>query len=132
VLTLFRDTKTVFSFSADDIPRAAQFYRDTLGLDAEERYGMLYLELGGGGKALVYPKPDHVPATFTVLNFHVDDIVEAVDRLSQAGVAFEHYEGELQTDEKGILRQEGAAIAWFKDPAGNILSVLQESAGDPD
>jgi predicted enzyme related to lactoylglutathione lyase len=91
---------------------------------------MLYLDLGGGGEALVYPKPDHVPATFTVLNFHVDDIVDAVDRLAAAGVEFERYEGELQTDEKGILRSEGAAIAWFKDPAGNILSVLQESTGE--
>jgi predicted enzyme related to lactoylglutathione lyase len=127
---MFRETKTVFSFSADDIPRLARFYRETLGLEADEKHGMLYLELGGGGQALVYPKPDHVPASFTVLNFHVDDVVEAVDRLTEAGVAFEHYEGELKTDEKGILRSEGAAIAWFKDPAGNILSVLQESTGE--
>jgi predicted enzyme related to lactoylglutathione lyase len=87
---------------------------------------MLTLRLGGGGTVLVYPKDNHTPATFTILNFPVPDIEAAVDRLTQAGVRFEQYEGDLQTDEKGIFRGEGPLIAWFTDPAGNIISVLEE------
>ena len=97
----------------------------TLGLEVSEEQGMLHLHLGGGGTVLVYPKENHVPATFTILNFPVENVEEAVDRLTSAGVRFEHYDGELQTDEKGIFRGGGPTIAWFTDPAGNVLSVLE-------
>jgi predicted enzyme related to lactoylglutathione lyase len=123
---MFKDTKAFSGFSVDDIPRAKQFYGETLGLEVSEEYGMLTLRLGGGGTVLVYPKDNHTPATFTILNFPVPDIEAAVDRLTQAGVRFEQYEGDLQTDEKGIFRGEGPLIAWFTDPAGNIISVLEE------
>jgi hypothetical protein len=94
-------------------------------LNVTEEMGALGLHLAGGGEVFIYPKENHVPATFTVLNFPVADVEDAVDRLTQAGVRFEQYEGDLQTDEKGIYRGEGPTIAWFKDPAGNILSVLE-------
>jgi predicted enzyme related to lactoylglutathione lyase len=125
---MLSDKRTFSSFSADDIPRAKQFYADTLGLNVEDEMGGLHLHLGGGADTFVYPKDDHVPATFTVLNFLVEDIDEAVDRLAGAGIRFEQYEGEIQTDQKGIARspEGGPAIAWFKDPAGNILSVIRE------
>ena len=123
---MFKDTHAFSGFSVDDIPRAKQFYGETLGLDVSEENGMLGLQLAGGGTVLIYPKENHTPATFTVLNFPVADIEVAVDRLTQAGVSFERYEGELQTDEKGIFRGGGPLIAWFKDPAGNIFSVLQQ------
>jgi catechol 2,3-dioxygenase-like lactoylglutathione lyase family enzyme len=124
---MFRDTKAFAGFSVDDIPRAKEFYGGTLGLEVEEEHDMLTLKLAGGGTVLVYPKGDtHEPATFTILNFPVDDIEKAVDDLHAAGVPFEHYEGDLKTDEKGIWRgEQGPPIAWFRDPAGNILSVLQ-------
>jgi catechol 2,3-dioxygenase-like lactoylglutathione lyase family enzyme len=122
---MFRDTKAFSTFSVDDVPRARQFYAETLGLNVSEEMGGLGLHLGGGGEVFVYPKDDHTPATFTVLNFPVENVDQAVDELTQAGVRFEQYEGELQTDEKGIYRGEGPTIAWFKDPAGNILSVLE-------
>ncbi len=122
---MFEFTQTFSSFSVDDLPRAKQFYSDTLDLSASEEMGGLRLQLGGGSEVFVYPKDDHFPATFTVLNFVVDDIDGAVANLSSAGVRFEHYEGELQTDEKGIFRGQGPTIAWFKDPAGNILSVVE-------
>ena len=122
---MFKDTNAFSGFSVDDVPRAKQFYGETLGLNVTEEHGMLDLHLGGGAHVLVYPKNSHVPATFTILNFPVTDVDEAVDRLTEAGVQFEHYDGDLQTDEKGIARGgEGPTIAWFKDPAGNILSVL--------
>jgi catechol 2,3-dioxygenase-like lactoylglutathione lyase family enzyme len=121
-------TKTFSSFSADDIPKAKQFYAETLGLDVTEQMGGLGLSLAGGGEVFIYPKDDHTPATHTVLNFQVDDVDVAVDRLTAAGVRFEQYSGdEIETDEKGVARPgegEGPTIAWFKDPAGNILSVL--------
>jgi catechol 2,3-dioxygenase-like lactoylglutathione lyase family enzyme len=123
---MFKDTKAFSGFSVDDIPRAKQFYGETLGLDVSEEHGMLFLHLGGGATVLAYPKENHEPASFTILNFPVPDVEEAVDRLTAAGVPFEHYEGELGTDEKGIFRGEGPTIAWFKDPAGNILSVLDQ------
>jgi catechol 2,3-dioxygenase-like lactoylglutathione lyase family enzyme len=124
---MFKDTKAFSGFSVNDIPRAKHFYGETLGLDVTEENGMLMLQLAGGGTVLVYPKENHEPASFTILNFPVPDVEEAVDRLTQAGVPFEHYEGgDLQTDEKGIMRGEGPTIAWFKDPAGNILSVLDQ------
>ena len=113
-------------FSANDIDAEGRFFTDTLGLDVEERNGMLTLHLGGGHTVIVYPKTDHQPATFTVLNFPVKDIDAAVDQLIAKGVTFERYEG-LDQDPKGIARQYPPPIAWFKDPAGNILSVLEEA-----
>ena len=121
---MFKDSKAFSTFSVRDVPRAKQFYGETLGLDVSDEMDGLALHLSGGGEVFVYPKADHTPATFTVLNFPVTDIDKAVDELTTAGVRFEQYEGELQTDEKGISLGEGPTIAWFKDPAGNILSVL--------
>ena len=113
-------------FSVDDIPKAMAFYGGTLGMDVTEENGMLGLSIGGGKRVLVYPKPNHVPAEFTILNFPVDDVEAAVDALAAAGVAFEHYDWPgLTTDAKGIMRGNGPDIAWFRDPAGNILSVLK-------
>ena len=114
------------SVFTQDIGRAKEFYAGTLGLNVTEEDGMLQLELGGGGTVLVYPKPNHTPASFTILNFPVGDIEATVDELTARGVEFERYEGELATDEKGIFRGEGPLIAWFRDPAGNIISVLEE------
>jgi catechol 2,3-dioxygenase-like lactoylglutathione lyase family enzyme len=113
-------------FSVDDIAAARDFYRDTLGVDVEELpNGLLQLHLAGGHEAIVYPKPDHVPAVFTILNFSVADIERAVDELTAAGVETLRYEG-FDQDERGISRQRGGPpIAWFTDPAGNILAVLQ-------
>jgi predicted enzyme related to lactoylglutathione lyase len=124
---MFRDTAAFSSFSVDDIAKARTFYGQTLEIDISETMGLLELHIAGGFKAMIYPKPDHVPATFTVLNFPVSDIESAVDELARRGVRFEHYEGELKTDAKGISRggDRGPTIAWFKDPAGNILSVLE-------
>lgn len=120
------NSKAFSGFAVDDVPRAKLFYETTLGLEVSEENGMLTLQLGSGAKVIVYPKPDHEPANFTVLNFPVEDIESAVDALASKGVAFERYEGtEIETDEKGIFRGEGPLIAWFKDPAGNVLSVLQ-------
>ena len=124
---MFGDTRAFSSFSVDDVPTARRFYGETLGLTvSDEAMGTLGLHLGGdGGVVFVYPKgPDHSPASFTVLNFVVDDVDQAVDRLAAAGVRFEHYTGDVGTDEKGIFRGEGPTIAWFKDPAGNVISVL--------
>jgi predicted enzyme related to lactoylglutathione lyase len=123
---MFKDTNAFSGFSVDDIPRAKQFYGETLGLNVTEENGMLMLHLAGGGRVLVYPKENHEPATFTILNFPVPDVEETVDRLTEAGVRFEHYGGDLPTDEKGIMRGNGPTIAWFTDPAGNILSVLDQ------
>jgi catechol 2,3-dioxygenase-like lactoylglutathione lyase family enzyme len=113
-------------FSVDDIQEAKRFYGDTLGLRCSEANGLLKLNLASGATVLIYPKPNHAPASFTILNFPVDDIEEAVDRLKRTGVRFEHYEGDIKTDEKGIFRGGGPLIAWFRDPAGNILSVLED------
>ena len=121
---MFRDTKAYSGFSVDDIPRAKEFYGDTLGLEVSEENGLLTLHIAGDRGTLVYPKPDHTPATYTILNFQVEDIDAAVDELSGRGVTFERYEGFAQ-DDKGVMRDNGPNIAWFKDPAGNILSVLQ-------
>jgi catechol 2,3-dioxygenase-like lactoylglutathione lyase family enzyme len=124
---MFKDSKAFSTFSTNDVAQAKDFYGGTLGLDVEEQMGGLAVHLAGGAELFLYPKDDHEPATFTVLNFPVDDIEAVVDRLIAAGIAFEQYE-HLETDEKGISRPEDgpAGIAWFKDPAGNILSVLQE------
>jgi len=126
---MLKDNRTFSSFSANDIPAAKAFYGDTLGLALEEQMGGLALHTGGG-EVFVYPKEDHVPATHTVLNFLVDDVDAAVDALTAAGVRFEQYEGEPATDEKGIARGDGDfAIAWFKDPAGNTLSLVADLRG---
>jgi catechol 2,3-dioxygenase-like lactoylglutathione lyase family enzyme len=122
-INMFKDTQAFSGFSVDNIPKAKAFYSNTLGLEVTEEYGMLRLHLATGAEILIYPKGDHVPATYTILNFPVDDIEKATKELITRGVGFEHYPG---TDEKGIQRGEGPPIAWFKDPAGNILSVLQE------
>jgi catechol 2,3-dioxygenase-like lactoylglutathione lyase family enzyme len=122
---MLKDSHAFSGFSTNDIPAARAFYADVLGLAVSEDMGLLNLKFAGGGRAIVYPKPNHEPATFTVLNFPVDDIEAAVDRLAAAGVTFERYEG-MDQDGKGIARDpQGPAIAWFKDPAGNILSVLE-------
>lgn len=120
---MFEHTKAFSGFSVDDIPKAKQFYGETLGLRVSEEYGMLTLHIAGDRDTLIYPKEDHTPATFTILNFPVDDIDSAVDELAARGIRFETGDG---VDEKGIFRARGPAIAWFKDPAGNILSVLQQ------
>jgi catechol 2,3-dioxygenase-like lactoylglutathione lyase family enzyme len=122
---MFEDTKAFSGFSVDDIPKARRFYGDTLGLRVSEENGLLQLHIAGDRDVLVYPKEDHTPATFTILNFPVDDVEAAVDQLAARGVRFERYEG-VEQDDKGIFRGEGPLIAWFKDPAGNILSVLQQ------
>jgi catechol 2,3-dioxygenase-like lactoylglutathione lyase family enzyme len=122
---MFEHSKAFSGFAVDDVQRARRFYGETLGLKTSEADGLLTLHLAGNRDTLVYSKPDHAPATYTILNFPVDDIDVAVDELTARGVRFEQYEG-FQQDEKGIARGEGPAIAWFKDPAGNILSVLEE------
>ena len=124
---MLRSSKAFSGFSTSDIEAARAFYADVLGLEVTEQMGLLTLHLGGDHVAIVYPKPDHEPAGFTVLNFPVPDIEAAVDGLAAAGVEFEKYEGTaMETDAKGIFRTGGPLIAWFTDPAGNILSVLQE------
>jgi catechol 2,3-dioxygenase-like lactoylglutathione lyase family enzyme len=122
---MFGSTKAFSGFSVDDIPAAKRFYGETLGLEVSEANGMLTLHILGGGEILVYPKPDHTPATFTILNFPVEDIDSAVDELTDRGVTFQRY-GDSQQDERGIYRGFGPPIAWFTDPAGNILAVLQQ------
>ncbi|MFJ8050670.1 VOC family protein [Streptomyces luteogriseus] len=123
---MFGTTKAFSGFSVNDIDAAKAFYADTLGLRVSEENGLLTLHIAGDRDTLVYPKPDHTPATFTVLNFPVDDIEAAVDELTRRGVRFERYD-HLKTDDKGIFRGGGPLIAWFTDPAGNVLSVLQET-----
>ena len=128
---MFTHSRAFSGFSVDDIASARTFYGETLGIEVSEANGMLTLHLAGGGTVLIYPKEGHEPASFTVLNLPVDDIDAAVDALAARGVAFERYEG-MPHDDKGIVRpplpEYGPPIAWFKDPAGNILSVLQAGA----
>jgi len=120
------NSKAFSGFAAGDIGKVKEFYTKTLGLKVTEEHGLLTLQLAGGNNVLIYPKANHVPATFTVLNFPVGDVDLAVAELSKRGVRFEKYNGpEIKTDEKGIMRGNGPTIAWFKDPAGNILSVLE-------
>ena len=108
--------------------RPCYFYGRTLGLDVSESHDLLELHLPGDTKVLIYPKPNHVPATFTILNFPVANVERAVDELTRRGIRFETYnEPNLKTDERGIFRDGGPVIAWFKDPAGNILSILEEN-----
>jgi predicted enzyme related to lactoylglutathione lyase len=123
---MFENTKAFSSFSVDDLEAAKRFYGKTLDLNIAESEQGLELHLTGGGAVFLYPKPNHQPASFTVLNFQVSDIEKSVDDLSKRGVRFEQYEGTLKTDKKGIHHNAGPKIAWFKDPAGNILSVLEE------
>ena len=124
---MLKQSKAFSGFSVDDLQRAKAFYGRTLGLEVDEADGFLTLHLEGGTDVLVYPKQNHTPATFTILNFPVPSVDKAVDRLKERGVRFEVYnEPELKTDERGISRDNGGpTIAWFKDPAGNILSVLE-------
>jgi predicted enzyme related to lactoylglutathione lyase len=123
---MFKDTKAFSGFAVDDISAAKTFYGETLGLEVSEANGLLTLHLAGDRPTLIYPRPGHEPAAYTILNFPVDDIDAAVDALVERGVAIERYEG-FHQDEKGIERGEGGPfIAWFRDPAGNVLSVLQE------
>jgi catechol 2,3-dioxygenase-like lactoylglutathione lyase family enzyme len=127
---MLADSKAYSSFSVPNLEQAKQFYGDTLGLrvsDLDVQNGLLTLHLGGGGRTLlVYVKPDHTPAVFTILNFPVPDVETTVDALTERGVKFERYEG-FDQDEKGILRSGGPLIAWFRDPAGNILAIVEES-----
>ena len=123
---MLTNSKAFSGFAVDDLEKAREFYGETLGLNLrviDENYGLISLELAGDRPTLVYLKPDHVPATYTVLNFPVEHIDEAVDALAARGVRFERYD-EMDQDEKGIVRAQGPPIAWFRDPAGNILSVL--------
>ncbi|MGB2711370.1 MAG: VOC family protein [Conexibacter sp.] len=122
---MFANTKAFSGFAVDDVARAQEFYGETLGLETSVEHGLLTLHLAGERPTLVYPKPDFAPATYTILNFPVGDIEATVDALVDRGVRMERYEGFAQ-DERGIFREEGPLIAWFKDPAGNVLSVLQE------
>ena len=122
---MFANTTAFSGFAVDDLEAAKKFYGETLGLRTSEHYGLLTLHLAGDRDTLVYPKPDHVPASYTILNFQVDDIDAAVDELVRRGIPMERYEG-MGQDDKGINRAGGPYIAWFKDPAGNILAVLQE------
>lgn len=123
---MFKDTKAFSGFSVNDVQKAKEFYSQTLGLDVSEANGLLELHIAGGTNILIYPKENHTPATFTILNFPVANVEQAVDELTQRGVQFESYnEGDLVTDDKGIFHGGGPKIAWFKDPAGNILSVLE-------
>jgi hypothetical protein len=125
---MLKDSKAFSGFSANDIPKAKEFYAGTLGLDVSESHGVLTLHLAGGNNVIIYPKPNHVPATFTVLNFPVEDVDHAVNELKKQGVRFEMYDlPNLRTDEKGIMRGNGPTIAWFKDPAENILSVIEQT-----
>jgi predicted enzyme related to lactoylglutathione lyase len=124
-MTIFKNTKAFSSFSVNDLEKAREFYGQTLGLDVSESEEGLSLHLKGDNEIFIYPKPDHTPATFTILNFAVDDVDQTVDDLTQLGVHFQIYnEGELKTDDKGVFRGK-PKIAWFKDPAGNFLSILE-------
>lgn len=122
---MLANTKAYSGLAVRDLKEARQFYAETLGLRTSEEYGLMWLHLAGGRDTLVYEKQELTPASYTVLNFEVEDIDEAVVALTARGVRFERYDG-IEQDEKGIFREEGPQIAWFKDPAGNTLSVLQE------
>ena len=120
---MFKDTSTFSGFSVDDVAAAKQFYGETLGIEVTEEGPGIVLHLAGRSNVFAYGKDDHQPATFTILNFEVDDVDKAVDDLVAAGVSMERYDG--MTDEKGVMRDHGPTIAWFKDPAGNVLSVIE-------
>jgi len=122
---MFEHTKAFSGFAVRDVPEAKAFYGETLGLSVSEEDGLLFLHIEGGTEVLAYPKPDHEPAGFTILNFPVDDIDAAVDGLVAKGIEPIRYDG-MPQDDKGIMRDQGPDIAWFTDPFGNVLSVLQE------
>jgi predicted enzyme related to lactoylglutathione lyase len=125
---MFANAKATNGFAVDDIEAAKRFYGETLEIgiaELSEEFGLISLQLPDGRDTLVYEKPDFAPATYTILNFEVDDVDAAVEELSSRGVSFERYP-DFEQDEKGIARGPGPSIAWFKDPAGNILSVLQQ------
>jgi catechol 2,3-dioxygenase-like lactoylglutathione lyase family enzyme len=125
---MLKESKAFSGFSVNDIQKAKDFYGRTLGLRVSESHGLLTLQIAGGNKVLLYPKVNHAPATFTVLNFPVENVDESVDELAKRGVRFEIYdESDIKTDDKGIMRGNGPTIAWFKDPAGNVLSVIEET-----
>jgi len=126
---MFKNTKAFSGFSVNDMQKAKEFYHGKLGIEvSENEMGIMTLHISGGSKIIVYPKPNHEPATFTILNFPVSDVEKTVDELIKAGITFEQYGEPIKTDAKGILRGDGRGpdIAWFKDPAGNVLSVLKE------
>jgi catechol 2,3-dioxygenase-like lactoylglutathione lyase family enzyme len=122
---MFTDTEAFSGFAVDDLAKAREFYGETLGLRTSEEHGLLTLHLAGERPTLVYPKPGYTPAEYTILNFKVDDVEAAVDELAARGVQLERYDG-MEQDERGIMRGGGPLIGWFKDPAGNVLAVLQE------
>ena len=125
---MFKAEKAFSSFSVNDLAKARKFYSEKLGIkvtDEPEMEGLSYLNIDGN-RVMIYEKPNHSPASFTVLNFPVKDVEKTVDDLTGKGVQFEHYEGDLKTDAKGIFRGGGPVIAWFKDPAGNVVSVVEE------
>ena len=125
---MFKNTKAFSGFSVNDLEKAKDFYHGLLGIEVSENsMGIVTLHINGGSRIIIYPKPNHQPATFTILNFPVADVEQTVDELITKGITFEQYDGQLKTDEKGIMRGGGPEIAWFKDPAGNILSVISES-----
>lgn len=126
---MLKDSKAFSGFSVNDMEKARKFYSETLGLETSAPMGALQLHLSGGGRVFIYEKPNHEPATFTVLNFPVADVEKTVDELTAKGISFEHYNmGGMNTDAKGIMRGRGPTIAWFKDPAGNIISVVEATA----
>ena len=126
---MLKDTKAFSGYSVNDLEAAKRFYGETLGIELSENAAGLGLELAGGQRVFMYPKDDHEPATFTVLNFQAEDVEATVDALTERGVEFERYEGTpIETDEKGVFRGEGPLIAWFKDPAGNVISVIDANA----
>ena len=125
---MFKNTAAFSGFSVDDISKAQQFYGEALGLEVSEANGILTLHIAGGAKIIAYPKPNHTPASFTILNFPVPKVDAAVAQLKTRGIQFEQYDyPQLKTDADGIFRGGGPLIAWFKDPAGNILSVIEQS-----
>jgi catechol 2,3-dioxygenase-like lactoylglutathione lyase family enzyme len=125
--TVLAQSKAFSGFAVPDLEQAREFYGEALGLDVEliGDPGLLRIHLAGDREVLVYPKPDFEPATYTILNFPVDDVDAAVEGLAERGVTFEPYDG-MEQDEKGVSRGMGPTIAWFKDPAGNVLAVLDE------
>ncbi|MBB2147614.1 VOC family protein [Pedobacter gandavensis] len=126
---MFRNSKSFSSFSVDDLEKAKAFYGGVMGLELkDDPMGILELQVAGSSPIVIYPKSNHQPATFTILNFPVQNVADVVDELEKKGVQFEHYnEPDFKTDEKGIFRGGGPVIAWFKDPAGNILSILEKT-----
>jgi catechol 2,3-dioxygenase-like lactoylglutathione lyase family enzyme len=122
---MFKNTAAFSGFSTNDTAAAKTFYSDTLGLEITEEGGLLRLHIAGGIPVLIYPKDNHEPATYTVLNFPVDDITQAMDELIKRGVRFEHYDEPVKTDDKGVFTYGSLKQAWFKDPGGNILSVIE-------